>query len=424
MDLNTKDTKDAKEKDLRPLPDGWLWTTLGETLKWGSGGTPLRSNPAYYDNGDIPWVIIGDLNDGVVTDTQSKITQLGLKNSSAKWVEEGSVLIAMYGSIGKLGIAGRRLTTNQAIAFTKPDLVNAKYLFYYLMGERKNLLNLGAGATQQNISQTVIKVYPFPLAPLAEQERIVARLEELLSDLEAGVAALGRVRAGVKRYKASMLKAACEGKLFGEKGIVNGELPEGWRWATVGEVSQKIQYGTSEKASLDVSGIPVLRMGNVQDGELDYTNLKYLPEDIVPDNLILEPGDLIFNRTNSAELVGKTAIYKRNYPKATFASYLIRAQLIPDCSPDYVSYYINSVHGRNYIYTVVSQQVGQANVNGTKLANMPIPLPPADEQRRIVAEVERRLESARAVESAVEAGLKRAGRLRQAVLQSAFEGRM
>ncbi len=124
--------------------------------------------------GTIPWLVIGDLNDGIVTDSRTKITEDGLRNSAVKWIEEGSVLIAMYGSIGKLGIAGRRLTTNQAIAFTKPEPILPKYLFYYLLRERENLGKRGIGVTQKNISQTIIKGYPFLLAPLQEQRRIVS----------------------------------------------------------------------------------------------------------------------------------------------------------------------------------------------------------------------------------------------------------
>jgi len=186
-----------------------------------------------------------------------------------------------------------------------------------------------------------------------------------------------------------------------------------------------MQYGTSEKANLNIAGIPVLRMGNIQAGSLDFNNLKYLPTNTKGlEKLILEPGDLLFNRTNSAELVGKTAVYRENHPKASFASYLIRVQLHPDVLPDSVSFYINSIFGRQYIASVVSQQVGQANVNGTKLANMPIPLAPLAEQHRIVAEVERRLSVVQELEQTISASLKRATRLRQAILKRAFEGEL
>ena len=155
----------------------WELRTLGDLGEWGSGGTPLSSTPEYY-NGTIPWLIIEDLNDGVVTSSQKTITELGLKNSSAKIVEPGTLLIAMYGSIGKLGIAGNRCATNQAIAFCRhnPELVDVNFLFYYLLFSREKLLDMGKGNTQQNIGQAVLKEYPIPLPPLTEQKRIASLL--------------------------------------------------------------------------------------------------------------------------------------------------------------------------------------------------------------------------------------------------------
>ena len=164
-------------------------------------------------------------------------------------------------------------------------------------------------------------------------------------------------------------------------------------------------------------------MGNIRDGELSFSDLKYLETDNPEiQKTMLSHGDLLFNRTNSAELVGKSAVYKDRYPKACFASYLIRVSFPSDTSPDYVCTLINSRHGRAYITQVRNQQVGQANVNGTKLAAMPIPLPPLAEQRRIVAEVERRLSVVQQAEGAVEANLTRAERLRQSILKRSFSG--
>ncbi|MDE2716947.1 MAG: restriction endonuclease subunit S [Chloroflexota bacterium] len=203
------------------------------------------------------------------------------------------------------------------------------------------------------------------------------------------------------------------------------ELPEGWVWATVGQLSSRIEYGTSTKASSVPSGIPVLRMGNIQDGELNFSDLKYLEGDHPEtQKTILGHGDLLFNRTNSAELVGKSAVYKDWHLKACFASYLIRVSFLSDISSDYVCTFINSRHGRAYIAQVRSQQVGQANVNGTKLAAMPIPLPPLAEQPRIVAEVERRLSVIQQTEATVEASLTRAERMRQSILKRAFSGKL
>jgi type I restriction enzyme S subunit len=204
------------------------------------------------------------------------------------------------------------------------------------------------------------------------------------------------------------------------------ELPGGWRWANVGMISEKIQYGTSEKAGEDNLGIPVIRMGNIQDGKLTLENLKYFPKEWSEiGDYLLQDGDVLFNRTNSAELVGKTCVYKIHHLPAVFASYLIRVKVIRNAyNPDLLSFFVNSFYGRKYIGSVATQQVGQANVNGTKLSQMPISLPPFAEQCRIVADVERRLSIADGVEKTVGQSLAQAKRLRQSILKKAFEGRL
>jgi len=163
-------------------PTEWSDCTLDDVGAWGSGGTPLKGNYDYY-GGEIPWLVIGDLNDGLVTTAASTISELGLANSSAKMVEPGTVLVAMYGSIGKLGLAGIRCATNQAIAYcaVNPARVTAEFLMVALRSMRRDLLARGQGGTQPNISQTILKAWPINLPPLAEQYRIVARVDELMT---------------------------------------------------------------------------------------------------------------------------------------------------------------------------------------------------------------------------------------------------
>lgn len=163
------------------LPQSWVRTPLAGVGEWGSGGTPKKSHPEYY-GGDIPWLKIGDLNDGVVTVAETHITADGLENSSAKIVPTGSVLVAMYGSIGKAGITGIRCATNQAIAHCVPsrEIITPAYLFWLIRAIRPFLTEQGKGGAQQNISQTVIKHAEVILPPLAEQHRIVARVNELM----------------------------------------------------------------------------------------------------------------------------------------------------------------------------------------------------------------------------------------------------
>lgn len=131
-------------------------------------------------------------------------------------------------------------------------------------------------------------------------------------------------------------------------------------------------------------------MGNIHEGAIRTDALKYLPaEHSEFPSLFLADGDLLFNRTNSAELVGKSAVYRGNPEESSFASYLIRLRLKPGYVPEFLSWYINSSFGRAWIASVVSQQVGQANVNGTKLKNLRVMVPSFGEQQRIVTEIEK-----------------------------------
>lgn len=134
----------------KQLPDGWEIKKMPEVVKWGSGGTPKATVKEYYENGNIPWLIIGDLNDGIITKSASKITELGLKNSSAKLIPSGTLLIAMYGSIGKLGITGMECCTNQAIAFAKEmHGVTTQYMYYYMMLMKSKLISMGKGGNAE-----------------------------------------------------------------------------------------------------------------------------------------------------------------------------------------------------------------------------------------------------------------------------------
>jgi type I restriction enzyme S subunit len=203
------------------------------------------------------------------------------------------------------------------------------------------------------------------------------------------------------------------------------ELQEGWGWATIEQLSVRVQYGSSAKANEEPNGIPVLRMGNIVEGKLVLDNLKYLSlEHNEFPELLLESGDLLFNRTNSFELVGKTAIYLGKPNPCSFASYLIRVRFNLAVNPSFVSYYLNSSYGRNWVKLVVSQQVGQANVNGTKLQALSVPLPSKDEQHFITEKVEYYLSIVEELEKVVNKNIKKAEKLRQSILKKAFEGKL
>lgn len=196
------------------LPNGWIKIKLGDLCKMTSGGTPSRKNPSFYI-GNIPWVKSGELDYNVIAETEEHISEVALNNSSAKIFPKGTLLIALYGAtIGKLAFLGIDAATNQAVCgiFQNPAF-SSKFLFYKLFFERPKLVEKGIGGAQPNISQTILKDTDVFLPPLPEQHRIVAKIEELFSELDNGIANLEKAKAQLKVYRQAVLKSAFEGKL-------------------------------------------------------------------------------------------------------------------------------------------------------------------------------------------------------------------
>ena len=163
------------------------------------------------------------------------------------------------------------------------------------------------------------------------------------------------------------------------------DIPESWEWVIVGDVCTNIQYGSSKK-SASTGSVPVLRMGNIQNGKIDYSKLVFTSDEDEIRKYSLEVDDLLFNRTNSKELVGKVAIYKGEQP-AIYAGYLVRITPV-NISADYLNYVMQSQYYWEYCQSVRSDAIGQSNINAEKLKRFVIPLPPLAEQKRIVAKLE------------------------------------
>lgn len=203
------------------------------------------------------------------------------------------------------------------------------------------------------------------------------------------------------------------------------ELPESYIVASVGDAAHILEYGTSQRSDTSAEiGIPILRMGNIQDGRLDVRDLKYCVPDAEIERLILEDGDLLFNRTNSPELVGKSAVFHETMAMS-FASYLIRVRFIPDVAlPDFVNYWINSAWGRVWARQVKTDGVSQSNINGSKLALVPLPLPPIEEQKVIVERASLMLKAADQLLESIEKATRCVNRSSQATLAKAFRGEL
>ena len=166
------------------LPNGWCETLLGNIGTWQSGATPSRLRKDYY-GGSIPWLKTGDLNDGIVQSIPECITERALEETSVKLNPAGSILIAMYGAtIGRIGILSKPATTNQACCACVDYLPEKKFLFHFLLANRDNFIAMGGGGAQPNISKEKIIHTHIPLPPQQEQQRIVAKIEELFAQLD------------------------------------------------------------------------------------------------------------------------------------------------------------------------------------------------------------------------------------------------
>lgn len=430
-----KEKKIKKGKALPEITEDEVPFEIPETWKWVRFGNcgALKSGFAFkshlYSTSGIQIVRISDLDDNSIR-TKDAAYYPPSELLSQYLISKNSFLICMTGSIGKMAWVQDEVPRylNQRVGMFEPSLkCEIEYLWWFLHTGYVLYQWVGAKtSTNGNIKNSNIVELLLPLPPLAEQRRIVAKIEELLPYVDRYEKAWNRLEDFNKRFpgdmQKSILQMAIQGKLVeqrpeegtGEelyqqiqaekqelikaKKIKKGkalpeitedevpfEIPESWKWVLVGDVCINIQYGSSKKS--DTSGVvPVLRMGNIQNGRIVYDKLVYTSDDLEIAKYPLEYNDLLFNRTNSKELVGKTAIYKSEMP-AIYAGYLVRiTPLILDA--DFLNYAMQTKYYWSYCQTVRSDAIGQSNINAEKLKRFAFPLPPLAEQKRIVERLE------------------------------------
>ena len=429
-----KEGKIKKEKPLPPITDNekpfeipasWKWVRLGEIGSWASGATPSRSNPDYY-NGTIPWLKTGDLNDSYITDTSECITELALFKTSVRLNPIGSVLIAMYGAtIGKIGILKIDATTNQACCACIPlDGILNKYIFYFLLGYRQNFIKMGAGGAQPNISKEKIINTSFPLPPLAEQKRIVAKIEELLPYVERYETAYNKLQQLNKRFpgdlQKSVLQLAIQGRLVPQRAeegnaedlykqiqtekqklIKEGkikkekllppltddekpfEIPDSWKWVRLGEIGSWASGATPSRSNPDYYNgtIPWLKTGDLNDSYITDTS-EYITE------LALSKTSVRLNPIGSVLIamygatIGKIAILKT---AATTNQACCACIAYNGIYNKYLFYFLLA-YRKNFIK--MGAGGAQPNISKEKIVNTIFPFPPLPEQKRIIAKIE------------------------------------
>ena len=431
--------KEGKIKKDKPLPDiaedeipfdipeNWKWCYIGDLFLHNTG---KAQNSSGSTNGTIrKFITTSNLYWDRFDFTKIKempFTEAELERCT---VRKGDLLVCEGGDCGRSAVWNydEEFCIQNHIHRLRPYRDVNIYYFYYLVYLYKNTGKLrGRGVAIQGLSNEAIHKIIVPLPSLAEQKRIVAKIEELLPLVDRYAAAYEKLEQFNAKFpedmKKSILQYAIQGKLVEQRAeegtgeelyqqiqaekqrlIKDGkikkekplpeiaedeipfDIPGNWKWVSVGNVCVNIQYGSSQK-STTTGKIAVLRMGNIQNGRLVLDKLVYTSDDGEIEKYPLQYNDLLFNRTNSKELVGKTAIYKGEIP-AIYAGYLIRVTPLL-IESDYLNYVMQSQFYWNYCQTVRSDAIGQSNINAEKLKQFAFPLPPLAEQKRIVAKLE------------------------------------
>ncbi|NOT55652.1 MAG: hypothetical protein HOP18_13715 [Deltaproteobacteria bacterium] len=459
--------------ELPNLPAAWSYQRFENILDIQGGSQPPKSTFVYESTpGYIQLLQIRDFGErGVPTFVR--------EDSVTKRCTEDDILIARYGaSLGRI-VTGEDGAYNVALAkviFDKEQFFN-RYLFYLLQTPFfQTPIHMISRSAQNGFNKGDLSDILLPVAPLPKQRRIVAEIEKQFTRLEAGVAALRRVQANLKRYRAAVLKAACEGRLvpteaelvrlkpetrnlnpefetgeallvrilaerrqnwqgrgqFKEPAVTDttklAQLPEGWTWATLdalGEIKGGITKDQNRKHTAPARSVPYLRVANVQRGYIDLTEVKEIvtTEDEIQ-ALALKPGDILFNEGGDRDKLGRGWVWNGELPECIHQNHVFRARLyVAALSPKLVSWYANTF-GQQFFFDEGKHTTNLASISMTKLKGLPVPIPPPAEQTRIVAEVERRLSVVEELEAVVSANLQRATRLRQSILQKAFTGEL
>lgn len=389
------------------IPEYWKWIQLGDAGVWGAGSTPARGNANFWKNGTIPWLKTGELNNSYVAESNEFITKTALEKTSVKLNKPGDILIAMYGAtIGKLGILEIEATTNQACCACSPFKgVNNLYLFYYLMKSKKAFINKSEGGAQPNISKTKIIEFPFPLPPIEEQALIVEKIEALFTLInkintkkEESIRTIQYIRETayqnaimgllVKQYKnpestyKSIKEVETKTKLNeSDKKTTPFAIPLTWKFVTMNDITSKIHYGYTAPSS-SIGDAKMLRITDIQKNQVNWESVPYCKiEDTKIKNYELNYGDILIARTGGT--LGKSFVVTHTQNLSVFASYLIRLIPLEDVNPFFIQAFLNSNYYWQQLKTM-SAGTGQPNVNAQNLKKLILPLPPIEEQNRII----------------------------------------
>ncbi|HEV8646054.1 MAG TPA: restriction endonuclease subunit S [Burkholderiales bacterium] len=434
------------------VPASWRWVRLRTVGDIVGGGTPRSDNPAYFADEGIPWLTPADLNGFKakrIHRGRRCITRAGLADSSARLLPAGSVLFSSRAPIGYVAIAGTELATNQGFKSCVPFICETnEFLYYYLMSAAARIDREASGTTFREVSGKIVNQIPVPLPPLAEQKRIVAKVDELMAlcdrleaqQLERETRHAALARASLARFadaptpanlhylfhpsytippadlRKSILTLAVQGKLVPQdpndepaedclsrlglkstdtsmNGFVpeNDALPPSWtrvRFEDIAIVAGGVTLGRKLGERKTVT-LPYLRVANVKRGEIDISVIKEvsIPEDEI-ERYALRENDLLMTEGGDWDKVGRAAIWRAEIPICLHQNHVFRARMrSAELTPAWFERYFNSPIGRQYFESASKQTTNLASINMRQVRGCPVPLPPLPEQRRVVAKV-------------------------------------
>ncbi|KAB2836425.1 MAG: hypothetical protein F9K48_01890 [Candidatus Brocadia sp.] len=446
------------------------WTTLGEVTQI-IAGNPAPQGKEFFEAGKYPFVRVQDMgrlgNKKTLYDTKDKINDKAV--SKLRLFPKGSVLFTKSGAstlLNQRAILPREMYVVSHIAAAIPtSKVISEWLYYWLL--TIDFAHYAHATTLPSLPLSKAKLIPIPVLPLSQQKSTIAEIEKQFTRLDAGVAALKRAQANLKRYRAAVLKAACEGRLVPTEADLarkegrsyeTGEqllarileerrkkrqgrgkykepvgvdtkklptLPEGWVWASLDQIGQEgrpILYGIIKPGPHIHDGIPYVRVTEMKDGKIDVVNLKRASKERAAkfSRATLMAGDILISKDGT---IGRVAVVPPELAGGNITQHVMRAPIHGSVVRNYVVWAIRS-EGCQHWLTGETKGVALRGVNVEDFRRLPIPMPPIAEQNRIVDEVERKLSVVEELCIMVSLNLQRASGLRQAILQIAFKGKL
>lgn len=349
----------------------WEYVKLGSICKTGAGGTPLKSRKAYYENGNIPWLRSGEVNNRNINNCEIKITQEGLDNSSAKLFPPGTVLIAMYGATaGQVGILNFSCSTNQAVCGILPnEYFIPEFLYYFFLSFKNNLIAQAVGNAQPNISQAKIKDTLVPTIAIEEQQQIVQILDQAFEKIDHAIA---NIEQNIKN--AEELFQAKLNEVFSQKG-------EGWEEKKLSEITE-VKDGTHDSPKYVSEGIPFVTQKNIIENKLVLENTKFITQ---------EDHNKFYKRSNVTRNDLLIAMIGANRGSVCIVETdkvfsIKNVGLIKESEnflPKYLYYYLRSDLAKNYIKNNSSGSA-QGFIGLTKLREFPIIITERKKQKKVI----------------------------------------